>query len=501
MPIQVPVNEFTPDQPALYGGAGEAKNVLPGINSYRPLQSFQPFSLTPLSARAQGAFYCRDESTAHLAVQVAGDATKLYLLTGTAWVDASRLVGGAYATVANDFWDFDQFGSLIIAVNGTDVPQKLDISASPGSNFAALTGTPPTGPKYIAIMGDFVVMANMPGDSRLVQWSAINDGEDYVASATTQSDAQEIPDGGSIAGLFGYEYGGLIFQERAIRRMDYEGSPVIFRFKRIADGIGATIPGSIAGFGDRSFFWHRSGAFMVAAATQIVPIGAAKVDDWFWNDPVNGVDQSYLANISSAVDPVNKVWGVLYSAIGSSGVLNRLILFHWDTGKWSRAEPGTMEMIYSGTAHTGLTLEDLDIYGTIEAVPFPFDSPVWTGVPAPLFAAFDTSHNLGYFNGANLEATVDTLEAQIFPGKRALITRARPIVQGGSGLTTLAIGKRNQTQDAVAWDAAAAMNSIGYVPLRNNGRLQRARIVEPAGSTWTHLQGVDDLMAHPVGQR
>lgn len=501
MPIQIPIAEWQPDQPDLYGGAGEMKNVLPALQSARPLPAFSAYSTTPLTARAQGAFYCQDETTAHNGVQVAGDATKLYLLTGTAWADASRLAGGAYSTGADDRWDFDQFGSIVIAVNGTDAPQKLDVSSSPGANFAALGGSPPTGAKYIGIFGDFVVLAHTPTGSRLVTWSAINNGEDYVTSATTQSDSQEIPDGGNITGLFGYEYGGLVFQKEAIRRMDYEGSPVIFRFKRIAEGIGATIEGSVAGFGDRAFFVHRSGFFMVVGATQIVPIGAEKVDRYFWSDPTDGVDQTYLTRISSAVDPVNKVYGILYSATGSSGVMNRLLLFHWDTGKWSRAEPADMEFIYSGTSQTGLTLDDLDPFGTVDTLPFPLDSPVWAGTATPLFGGFNTSHNLGYFNGTAMEATVDTLEAQIFPGKRALVTQARPIVEGTSAAPTVAIGGRNRTEDAVSWSAAAAMNSVGYCPLRANGRLQRARIVVPAGSTWSHLQGIDGLRAKMVGER
>lgn len=492
----IPVAEYLPDQPIYQGGAGEALNVVPDARSYRPLPALAAFSTTPLSARCQGAAYFRDESTAHLPVQVAGDETKLYLLVGTIWTDASRLVGGVYVTAADDKWFFSQFTTIVVAVNGTDAPQKLDVSSTPGVNFVVLPGSPPTGPKYVTIMGDFVVLAHTPTNSRLITWSALGNGEDYVASAVTQSDSQEVPDGGLITGLYGYEYGGLVYQERAIRRMDYEGSPLIFRFKKIATDIGATVDGSIAGFGDRCFSLHRSGFFMTVGASQLVPIGAGKVDRFIWDD----LDQFYMHRITSAVDPVNKVYAIAYSPLGASGAVTRLLLFHWDTGKWSRAEPGTLEMIYSGTAHTGLTLDDLDVYGDLDHLPFSLDSPVWAGVPVPLFAGFDTAHNMGFFNGDNLAVEVDTIETQVIDSRRARIRSIRPMVQG-LATPSVTLGYRNLLHEAVTWGSAVAANLQGFCRFNRRARYHRARISMAAAADWSHIVGVDEVDAKRAGKR
>ena len=87
------IAEFLPDLPAFNGGAGEALNVFASSRSYRPFPALSAFSTTPLSARAQGAFYTRaSDGTAR---QFAGDATRLYLLSATAWGNVSRLAGGA----------------------------------------------------------------------------------------------------------------------------------------------------------------------------------------------------------------------------------------------------------------------------------------------------------------------------------------------------------------------------------------------------------------------
>lgn len=492
----IPPAEYLPDQPIFNGGAGEALNVTPDSRSYRPLQSLAAYSTTPLTARAQGAAYFRDESTAHLPVQVAGDATKLYLLVATVWTDASRLAGGAYTTGGDFEWVFAQFTNIAIAVNGADDPQKLDISATPGSNFVVLGGSPPTGPAFVAIVGDFVMLAHFPTNSRLIVWSALADGEDYVASAVTQSDSQEVPDGGIITGLYGYEYGAVILQADCIRRADYEGSPLIFRLKKIADGVGATIKGSVAGFGDRLFFWHRSGAFMLVGGAQLVPIGAGKVDRFFWAD----LDQVFLDRVTSAIDPINKIWAILYSPNGANGAMTRMLIFHWDTGRWSRGEPGELEMIYSGTIHTGLTLDELDVYGTLDSLPFSLDSPVWSGVPTPIFAGFDTSHNLGFFNGAALAATVDTLEMQLIDGKRARARSLRPMVEG-TATPSVALGWRNLLSEAVTWTSAVLANLQGFCRFNRRARYHRARITMQAGDDWQQIVGVDEIEAKAAGKR
>jgi hypothetical protein len=486
----MPIAEYLPDLPAYQGGAGEALNVFASSRSYRPFPALAAYSTTPLSGRAQGAFYTRaSDGTAR---QFAGDATKLYLLTSTAWGNVS---GGAYACAADDFWDFAQFGPLAIAVDGADTPQKLNVDSA--SSFSNLGGTPPAGARFIEIMGDFVVMAKFPTAKTRVRWGGINDAESWTISAATQADQQDIPDGGFITGMIGYEYGGLIFQERAIRRMDYEGSPVIFRFKKLAEGIGATIEGSVAGFGDRAFFVHRSGFFMVVGAAELVPIGAEKVDRFFWSD----IDTTYLNRVTAAVDPVNKIYGISYVGAGSGSTSpNRLLVFHWDTGRWSRAQPGDHEMIYSGASQQGYTLDSLDgLSGSVDALPFSLDSAVWTGVARPLFAGFNTAHNLGYFNGSNLAATVDTTEAQLVGGQRALLRSLRPMVDGG--LPSVSIGTRNSQVDAVSFASAVAINTLGACRGRWRGRYHRARITIPAASSWNHLYGVDEILAVPAGPR
>src|SRR5262249_6785856 len=149
---------YLPDLPPRDNpGALEAKNVIPKIASYGPFADFAS-NTDALTARCQGAFSCRDlAGNVH---NFAGDATKLYKLasSGLTWSDVSRTVGGAYSVDTANGWSFTQFGNYVIAVNGTDVPQVYQLGTS--TNFAALSGSPPTG-RFVATVREFVVIGRV----------------------------------------------------------------------------------------------------------------------------------------------------------------------------------------------------------------------------------------------------------------------------------------------------------------------------------------------------
>ena len=80
-----------------------------------------------------------------------------------------RTSGGAYASSADDAWDFAQFGTLAISCNGTDTPQKITIDS--GSNFRRWAARADHGPRFVEVMGDFVVFARLLANRLKTQWS------------------------------------------------------------------------------------------------------------------------------------------------------------------------------------------------------------------------------------------------------------------------------------------------------------------------------------------
>lgn len=488
----IPVGPWTPDSPDFRSkGSLEALNVIASPTSYRPFPSFATFS-SAMTARAQGGTFIR--KTDGTGVVFAGDVSKLYKLAAVTFSDVSRVAGGPYTTPADGRWNFAQFGSSVIAINGLDAAQVFNVDSD--SNFSALPGSPPIA-KYQAVAGDFLAMAHLNTDPAKVQWSGINNIGQWAQSVTTQADSQSLPDGGWIQGICGYEYAATILQEFAIRRMTYVGPPGVFQFSKIADGMGATIDGSVASYQDKIFFVDRSGFYMIVGGVQVIPIGTEEVNRYFWSD----IDPNNFARLTSAIDPVNSLYVVNYPDTNNSGgTPNKQLSFNWDNGGWSHQQPGNLEMVFSGATQTGFTLEQLDTISTnLDALPYSLDSQVYAGVARRLIAGFDTTHKLGFFNGPNLQATVTTTEDTIGDGNLTKVTSVRPMVDGGTPIVTL--GTRDRLEDAVVFGNPSTIDAYGRCHFNTKARYHRAQIVVPAGQTWTHIQGIDNIVSRVGGKR
>lgn len=490
----IPFAEFSPDSPDLGNTATEALNVIPEPEGYRPFKAFSSIS-SALTARAQGGAWFRAPD-AVTTKSFAGDATKLYLLSSATWNNVSRLVGGAYSTPTAGNWRFAQFGYLAYATNGIDVVQSFDLGS--GANWIAATGSPPVC-NYIGTVRQFLVLANISSFPQRVNWSGENNPGTFASSATTLADTRDMVEGGQITGFVGGEFG-LVFQEDAIQRMTFVGSPTVFQFDKIAQSIGCTIPNSIAAWGDRAFFCHRSGFHMVVAGQQVVPIGRNKagggrVDRWFWGR----LDQTSFARVTTAIDPINSLYIVSFPGqASSSGTPNELLIYNWKADRWARAAT-TCELIYSGATQQSYTLDQLDAFGTLDTLPYSLDSSYWAGSLQLLLSAFDTSHKYGTFSGSTLAASVTTPEVQPVQGRRCRVRGVRPMTDGGS--PTLQLGYRPTQQDSVVWTSARSASKGGQVPFNVDSRYFRVQENHPAGDSWQWMQGIDDFDAQQSSRR
>lgn len=491
----IPFAAWMPDQPAFQvNAARDAANVIPSSNGYRPFHSFVNVA-SATTARVQGAISVRGQTDGAV-YNFCGDATKLYKLAsdGLSWADVSRTVGGAYATATDGKWSFTQFGDFLIATNGVDVPQYFELGVS--SNFALLAGSPPTA-SIAGVIRGFAVLAKVSTQQNRIKWSALEGVEDWVTSATTLSDAQDFPEGGGIVAFVGGEYG-LVFQEKAIQRMSFEGPPTVFRFDKLSTFLGCREGGSVANFENMTFFLSNQGFYMIRAGSEIVPIGDEKIDRWLEAN----LDASYIYRMTAAVDPINKLYVVGFpNTSAASGAPNTILMYHWPTGRWSYAMVNH-ELIFPAATQTTYTIDGMSaVSSTIDGLVFPVDSRFWTGTGRLLLSGFDASHRHGYFSGDTLEATIETGDEQINAGHRTLVRGVRPMIEGTSVTPTVSIGWRNNLQDAVTYAAGVAANANGYCPQRINARYHRAKVVIPAASQWTFARGIDDLKTSRMGGR
>ena len=431
--VIVEFGEWLPDQPDLSNpGALTAQNVIPAINSYRPMPNLAA-QTNALTGRCLGAIALRDESGNTYVY--AGDSTKLYENAADTFVDESKV--GDYATATGDVWEFSQFGQNVIATNFTDPVQTIAIGGGGAGLFADLiTSTNKPKAKHVAAIGNFLVLGNTSDvtDGHVpnrVWWSGFGDQTDFDPDATTQSDYEDGPEGGAVQKIVGGVEYGIIFHERSIVRMTYVGPPTIFDFKPMSRGKGTPIPNSVVSHGRMIFYVSEEG-FQLFDGSISNPIGANKVDRTFWDQfDVNNDDR-----MSAAIDPINKIVAWAFPGEGNlAGAPNKIFFYNWVDGKWSEVLLDTEIVVKSATQ--GYTLDGLDAISTNIDTGFTesFDSDVWKG-GALRFAAFDTTHKLGYFTGTNLAAQVDTREVQLFSGRRGLVTSVRPLVSA-SGASIL----------------------------------------------------------------
>jgi len=493
-PLRLLTGPWLPDLPALDNpGILTATNVYARTpKSYGPVGSMQVYS-SALGARCQGAAAFLD-ATGNVNL-FAGDASKLYRLVpgGTSWADVSKV--GGYSTPSDGQWKFEYFNGIVTATNYSDPIQKFNITAADTAFSDLASGAPRA--RYLAFIKNFLMVAGTfdatdEDQPQRVWWPALADPTNWptpgtVAAAQVQSSRNDLfGDYGFIQGVVGNlgNADGAVFMERAVFRVIYSGPPVVFDFSP-AEGVkGCVAPNSIVQYGNLAYYLGPDGFYVFDGLTS-TPIGANKFDKTFYAD----LDQSYLDRIVGTADPINRqiIWA--YPGRGNSGgTPNHLLMYNWDL---ERATVCDMECeTIARMLSIGYTLDQLyTVLGyTLDTLPAPLDSRVWTGGQL-LLGAFDTAHKLNYLSGANLAPTVDTTEAQPFPGRRWRVKGARPLVDGGT--PSVAIGRRERLVDPVTFTAASAMNALGICPVRASGRYGRARITLPAGSDFSHIQGVE----------
>jgi hypothetical protein len=484
----IPFAEFAPDQPRLDGGAsGHVLNVVPATSqSYGPLPALAPIG-NALATPCQGAASFRGPDGTIL--NVAGDAQKLYRWDGAYWNDISRS-GSPYGTAADQGWSFAQFGKFAVATNGVDRPQIFDITL--GGQFSDLAAAP-FGARFVSTVRDFVMLGQKADDQSAVQWSALNDVTSWTIGLD-QSDEQHFPDGGRVTGVVGGQYA-IVFQETAIRRGTYVGPDLIFQFDPISTERGCAVPGSIAGYQQLVFFLAADGFFLLAGGESERPIGNQKVDEWFWAN----VNQDYLYRISAAIDPTRKLYIVAFPSTASGdGRPDTQLLYNWTIDRWSRAEI-ELAVLCRMMSKLGYTMDSLDSdYPDLDAMPLSLDSALLTGSPLAQLAAFGVDKRMAFFEGPNLAAQIDTVEAEVTPGARSFVRSIRPAVDGGA--VSVELGTRERANDAVVWSAAAPQNAAGECPQRSTARYHRARVSIAADGQWTHAQGID-IDATAEGER
>ena len=496
---RIPFTEWLPDIGALSSkGVVVATNVLPAPDGFDPSPQFEKAS-DPVRERPLGARAVLDKSL--VTYQYCGTDTGLFVNEGGIWVERTRYNTpgddqsgfNSYESTTSGFWDFMQWGDQIIATNGFDVPQIATIGSQTG--FADLnTGAWDFKARYVAIIRSYVVMAHLddisdpegdPQRPSRVKWSGFNNETQWTPDTSTLSDYEDLKQK-KIVRIFGGEYG-VIFQDRSIWKMTFIGAPVVFQFDEVQPDIGLIAPGAAVQVGDMIYFWSQKGFFALKSGSQMIPIGANKIDLFAATD----LDQNYSFKISAAADPKSQKVHFLYPGPGNvGGEPNKRLVFDVATGNWSVVDE-SLSLIWH-TAGVSIDLEvaaspgdplDLDAAGAGDVS---FDDPRWIGTAYSL-AAFNSIWESGFFNGENLRGEIITAEYSFNPNGRASLQGVRPLVEGGT--VTAQVGSRNSLGAAVDYSAVAPTSRDLTIYFRKNARYHRIRFY--LEGDWDHAMGFE----------
>jgi hypothetical protein len=459
-----------------------AKNVLPMVEGYEPFNELTTIT-GALTARCIGAVSARDTDQAHHLY--CGDSTKLYELEGFTWTDRSK-IGGYGPAGDSTRWRFATFGDRLIATNGSDAIQYIDMSTA-ATTFADLPDSPPSA-QFITSFGEFVVIGSLSTSGMSIKWSDFGNSEEWTAG-TGESDEQEFADGGRITGLAGLDVL-YIFQEHSIRRMAYIGGPTIMQIDKLSDGVGCIEPNSLVQWGSLFFFLSEDG-FYLFDGQQTMPIGVGSFDRWF----LENSSRQYWNRMSSAINPTRKLVCWAYcSASNATGVPDRILFYNWAAKKASYAVIDTE--IILGAESLAISIDDLSSTD-IDTLTISFDDPFFLG-GAGYFAGFNTDHTLGSFAGDALEATMETGSYALAKG-RASIEWFRPVTD--SSLAKVAGAATLIPESAPTYGASVSQQVSGRCPQRGiNGNYVSAKMIIPAAASWTFSTAID-LKAREAGAR
>ena len=527
MPTQrIQFKDWLPDQPSILDAVSEANNVIPLAVGYGPFKTAVNYS-GAASEALNNVFAAKQDNDVFI---FAGGATKLFKVDNTdlSLVDESK--AGGYTGTSR--WQFLQFGNLALAANGSEKIQSFDVNSS--TAFADASSEAPVA-KYITAVRDFVVAGNIGAGTtpNKVQWSGINDASTWTTTATSQSDFQLLPDGGDVTGLVGGEFG-IVFLEKAIVRMSYIGSPLIFQFDTISRNVGCIEGNSIAQYAGTAYFLSDDGFYSTNGQT-FTGIGSEKVDRYFFNNAnIGDID-----SISAAVDPERNL--VIWNYGNVSGGRS-LLIYNFETQKWCEAD--TDVDFLSTLATSGTSLEALDTAYNVTAGSFVVGKSytirtvgttnfMSIGAVANTVGVLFTATGAGSGDGVAIDMaasatalkTIDTLvttlddrlykggkflfggvrDAKIITftgtpatgniitndleyGYNSVLTLIRPSVDNGSA--SVSVASRRMLDDTITYGTAVTASQEDRCSVRSSGRYHRVSLT-PTGANWSSAIGMD----------
>jgi hypothetical protein len=253
--------------------------------------------------------------------------------------------------------------------------------------------------------------------------------------------------------------------DNAIVRMTYVGSPLIFQFDTVETKRGLAFEGAYASLSPSEIFYLAEDGFYFWNGQQSIPIGAEKVNKFFYEDlKISNADR-----ITASIDPTRSI--VAWGYPTGDGNPDRILFYNYAVKRWSLAEV-THDML--GSFQTpAYTLEALDnVNSSLDDLELSLDSRAFRGGQFVFGGAKD--NKIAFFGeGNSLPAQLVLGEKEFATGRLTNINRIYPYFDGGN--ITVTLKSRNTMANLVGLDSpftngtAGTLNNEGFIPSRSNG--------------------------------
>lgn len=478
--VEVPLGEWLPDQPSLNNpGLMEADNVYPIDGGYGPFRT-PALSDDTVTGNVIGArmFYRNNGNT----LIVGGTATTLFTYTG----GTVTATNPPYTTTAN--WRFERFNDLIVAVSKENATQYLtDLDTD--TSFSDLPGSPPKA-AVLGRVNDFLVLGNTDDGTDVpnrLWWSAFNNPTTtWAVDPGELSGFQDLdPKYGKITGIVGGRWG-LVFQERAIWRMTFVGSPKVFDIVPVATDRGCVAPDSIVTIGYQTFFLARGG-ICVTNGSEVEWLGSARHNKWLEAT----MDSARQDETQGAVDWPSRciVWSIRTQG---QAAYRKQLIYNFTLDRFSTASQ-TVDWLVSSN-QDALTIGDLATLfpsglGTMSA--YEIGTSEWQARDQ-IFACFvDTGSTSAFatFAGPSAEAYLSTGDYSPTPGRRTRVLGLRPIAEyyaGGMFGRIVSRWGQGGNYSSADWNTRA---EDGFIPANKDNWFHSLRLKFSAGAQWDRATG------------
>ena len=276
---------------------------------------------------------------------------------------------------------------------------------------------------------------------------------------------------------------GLILQEKAVQRVSYIGTPLIFQFDLISDNTGC-ISGSSAIQYNGISYWLSEGGIVSCDGNTVKNIGEGKVNDYLFKE----IDTTKIEDVSVAIEPLKNliVWN-----FPTSSEARVLLKYNYNTGRFTTGR--TNAQIVTGLMTQSKTLDSLDDdYPVLDDMPISLDSGLLIGGQFS-FCGAEKKHVVAFnLPQDNAVLTTNDMEFNGF----SVATLAEPIVENGTA--EFQIASRQSLNNNIEFGNKSVTSLENRADLRSGGKYHRVRM-HPTGN-WTNAVGFD-LTVTPQGSR